>query len=281
MPKPTELTGIGEFARRIRLSVKQLRNYDELGLLAPAYVDPDSGYRYYHRGQARTAVTISLLRSLDVPLADVHELLVADRRGAGELLDRQRARLEAEVDRRLGAIRSLDRLLAGEDLLPYEVSEREEPAAELAGLRGACTAEELEREAPALIGSLVELLEAEGSGTEPVVGLYPLDLQGEIEFFVGVDRGALTEPPPIEWRSLPAARVAATTHVGRYEELQLAYYPLIAHAEEGGARPETVVREVYLEGPPEVAAERARTEVLLPLASGEPDRPNPEERSTR
>jgi DNA-binding transcriptional MerR regulator len=34
--RPDELIGIGEFARRVRLSVKQLRSYDELGLLAPA-----------------------------------------------------------------------------------------------------------------------------------------------------------------------------------------------------------------------------------------------------
>ncbi|HEY2551312.1 MAG TPA: MerR family DNA-binding transcriptional regulator [Streptosporangiaceae bacterium] len=37
---------IGEFARRSRLSVKALRLYDELGVLAPARVDEGSGYRY-------------------------------------------------------------------------------------------------------------------------------------------------------------------------------------------------------------------------------------------
>jgi hypothetical protein len=37
---------IGEFARRSRLSPKALRLYNELGLLTPARVDDDSGYRY-------------------------------------------------------------------------------------------------------------------------------------------------------------------------------------------------------------------------------------------
>jgi DNA-binding transcriptional MerR regulator len=97
--KPDELIGIGGFARRVRLSVKQLRSYDDLGLLAPAYVDPDSGYRYYPRGQARTAITIALLRSLDVPLADVHELLVADEPRSAALLERQRQRIEHELER--------------------------------------------------------------------------------------------------------------------------------------------------------------------------------------
>ncbi len=98
MPRPHDLIGIGDFARRVRLTPKQLRDYDENGLLAPAYVDADTGYRYYHRGQARTAVTIALLRSLDVPLSAVHDLLVAD--DVAPLLDVQRARIEAEVERR-------------------------------------------------------------------------------------------------------------------------------------------------------------------------------------
>ena len=43
--------GIGEFARRSRLSAKALRLYDEQGLLAPARVDEGSGYRFYEPGQ--------------------------------------------------------------------------------------------------------------------------------------------------------------------------------------------------------------------------------------
>jgi DNA-binding transcriptional MerR regulator len=37
-----DLMSIGEFARLSRLSAKALRLYDELGLLPPAQVDPDS-----------------------------------------------------------------------------------------------------------------------------------------------------------------------------------------------------------------------------------------------
>ena len=38
-----------------RLSVKAPRLYDELGLLAPAWVDPASSYRYYTPAQANRA----------------------------------------------------------------------------------------------------------------------------------------------------------------------------------------------------------------------------------
>jgi hypothetical protein len=35
-----ELVPIGEFSALCQLSVKMLRHYDEIGLLAPAHVDP-------------------------------------------------------------------------------------------------------------------------------------------------------------------------------------------------------------------------------------------------
>jgi DNA-binding transcriptional MerR regulator len=70
-----DLLAIGQFARLCRLSVKQLRHYDELGLLPPAQVDPNTGYRYYRADQARAAVSIALLRSLEVPLAAIGQVL--------------------------------------------------------------------------------------------------------------------------------------------------------------------------------------------------------------
>ncbi|GAA0739774.1 MerR family transcriptional regulator [Dactylosporangium roseum] len=70
-----ELMPIGRFARLCRLSVKQLRHYGDVGLLRPAWVDLDSGYRYYRSGQAREALSIGLLRSLDVPLPVIGQVL--------------------------------------------------------------------------------------------------------------------------------------------------------------------------------------------------------------
>jgi DNA-binding transcriptional MerR regulator len=73
-----DLVPIGRFARLCRLSVKRLRHYDGVGLLPPAYVDEATGYRYYRRDQARDALTIGLLRALDVPLPAVTEVLSGD-----------------------------------------------------------------------------------------------------------------------------------------------------------------------------------------------------------
>jgi DNA-binding transcriptional MerR regulator len=72
------LLPIGRFARLTGLSVKALRHYDELGLLRPARVDPDSGYRHYSAAQVELAETIRLLRRLEVPLDDISALLATD-----------------------------------------------------------------------------------------------------------------------------------------------------------------------------------------------------------
>jgi protein phosphatase len=62
---------IGAFARIARLSPKALRLYDELGLLRPAEVDRESGYRYYDLAQVERAQLIAWLRRLGMPLARI------------------------------------------------------------------------------------------------------------------------------------------------------------------------------------------------------------------
>ncbi len=69
---------IGEFAARSRLSAKALRLYDRLGLLAPARVDPATGYRIYCESQVADAQLIALLRRIDMPLATIREVIAAD-----------------------------------------------------------------------------------------------------------------------------------------------------------------------------------------------------------
>jgi protein phosphatase len=66
---------IGEFSERSGLSQKRLRTYAAAGLLVPAAVDSDTGYRYYAPGQLRDAHVIDALRRAEVPLSDIAEAL--------------------------------------------------------------------------------------------------------------------------------------------------------------------------------------------------------------
>lgn len=62
---------IGAFSNATQLSVKALRLYAEQGLLVPARIDSDSGYRYYRPEQVQQARLIRLLRELDMPIAEI------------------------------------------------------------------------------------------------------------------------------------------------------------------------------------------------------------------
>jgi DNA-binding transcriptional MerR regulator len=86
------LMSIGRFARLTGLTVKALRHYDELGLLRPAAVDPETGYRSYSSAQLGRAEAIRLLRRLEVPLDDVATIVATDDPAAVRrvLLDHQR-----------------------------------------------------------------------------------------------------------------------------------------------------------------------------------------------
>lgn len=58
---------IGRFAQLSGLSIHALRHYDDVGLLEPAVVDADTGYRRYQRGQIQRARLIGSLRWIDLP----------------------------------------------------------------------------------------------------------------------------------------------------------------------------------------------------------------------
>ena len=77
MNRPNELLSIGAFANMTRLSIKALRLYDQLDLLKPRHVDPQTGYRSYGIDQLSSARTIRNLREMDMPLVTIRQVLAA------------------------------------------------------------------------------------------------------------------------------------------------------------------------------------------------------------
>lgn len=66
---------IGEFAQIAQVSCRQLRNYDQLGLLRPDRTDPQSGYRYYSIRQLPRLNSILALKELGLMLEQIGPLL--------------------------------------------------------------------------------------------------------------------------------------------------------------------------------------------------------------
>ncbi len=123
-----DLMSIGKFARQSRLSQKALRIYDELGLLPPARVDPDSGYRFYETDQLEQARLVATLRQIGLPLAEIKVIIglepqVAARQIAGYWSD-----LERDHAARRDLAGYLVDLLKGKRSVMYEVATRRIPA---------------------------------------------------------------------------------------------------------------------------------------------------------
>ena len=100
---------IGEFSERCGLSPKRLRSYAAHGLLIPAAVDSQSGYRYYSPRQVREAQLIDALREAGMPLADIATLLTDP---SGDHLDAWSNRVERDAVQRHQALDLARRLLA-------------------------------------------------------------------------------------------------------------------------------------------------------------------------
>jgi DNA-binding transcriptional MerR regulator len=92
-----DLVPIGAFAAAARLSQKALRLYDANGLLPPARVDANTGYRYYRLEQVPQGRMIALLRAAGMPLEEIRSF-VAD--PSPERLDAFEAALADELDHR-------------------------------------------------------------------------------------------------------------------------------------------------------------------------------------
>nr|WP_030503615.1 MerR family transcriptional regulator [Micromonospora purpureochromogenes] len=108
----SELRSIGELARASGLTVSALRFYDRSGVLAPARVDPVTGYRWYTEEQVDPARLVAGLRRVGMPLAGIAEALRLRHRPAEvhRLLDAHLRRLEdglADARRELSRIRIL------------------------------------------------------------------------------------------------------------------------------------------------------------------------------
>ncbi|MBQ8000040.1 MAG: MerR family transcriptional regulator [Ruminococcus sp.] len=96
---------IKEFAKLTGVSVRTLHYYDEVGLLKPAEVDGNNGYRFYDETSLERMQEILFYRELDFPLKSISEILSSpnyDKRQAlksqKKLLILKKERLERLID---------------------------------------------------------------------------------------------------------------------------------------------------------------------------------------
>ena len=65
---------IGEFSKLSLTTIKALRYYEKEGLLVPAYVDCETGYRFYETYQLEVVAKIKFLRQIDLSIEEIKQI---------------------------------------------------------------------------------------------------------------------------------------------------------------------------------------------------------------
>ena len=99
---------VREFARLCSVSVRTLHYYDEIGLLKPALVDAQNGYRFYDENSLLRMQEILFYRELDFPLKSILEILSSPDYDKQKALAEQRKLLELKKERLERIIDALD-----------------------------------------------------------------------------------------------------------------------------------------------------------------------------
>jgi DNA-binding transcriptional MerR regulator len=265
---PAALT-IGDFSRATHLSVKTLRHYHRVGLLEPADVDADTGYRRYTTDQIPTAQVIRRFRDLDMPLEQIGAVLRApDLHTRNELISAHLASLEQGLARTQSAVASLRDLLARPSAVAA-VSQRRVGAMTAAAVTAVISMDDL---VPWYLGALGELhatldalgVRASGPGGGTFARELFADERGEATVFVPtateIQRLGRVEPVVV-----PAAELAVIVHPGSLADVDRAYGALAAYVASHALQVDGPIREYYLVGRQDTTDENAwRTEVGWP-----------------
>jgi DNA-binding transcriptional MerR regulator len=253
--------GVGAFARVAQVSVRTLHHYDDIGLLPPAQVDPQTGYRWYRADQLPRLNRILALRDLGLPLDEVRrvvddEVSVDELRGMlrlrqAEARDRVAAERErlGRVEARLrvmeleGRIGEYDVVVKPLDALHVALVDTTAPSfgnATLGPIFGRLFGElfrELDRAGVEHTGPHIALYEPSDDPAAPITVMAAVPVDDED---VSAGRVRVVDLPPV-------ARAAVTVHRGSMARVEDGYQSLLRWADETGEQIDGYSREIYLD----------------------------------
>lgn len=269
---------IGEFSALTRISVRMLRYYDTHGVLRPARVDSDTGYRWYSTDQVTDAGAVRRLRDVGFGVSAIVAVLAV--RGTPDYLRAlraQRAVLEEEADAAARRLSTLDRMLIEEEthtMSTTAVTLAELPPQTVVYLRDTIPnyAEEgslWQRLMPALAAQGVQpsgpggTIEHDGEFRESDV---------DESVFLAVPEGTAVTAP-LATLDLPARTAVVATVVGPYQEaIPRAHEAISAYVTEHGLQPSRTADDlgthhfnVYVNTPMDVPDEQLETRVYVPV----------------
>ncbi len=257
-----------------------LRHYHQIGLLEPADVDPNSGYRRYVPEQIPTAQVIRRFRDLDMPLEQIKAVLAApDLDARNRLINEHLAALQESLAQTQAAVASLESLLGSSTTEGEpEITLRRVPATQAAAITSTIDIADASAWYQGAMGELYATLAAQGVAVAGHPGgIYEDELftqeRGRATVFLPCTAslrptGRVT---PVE---IPAIELAIIVHRGPIEEIDRAYGALAAYVARNAIAVDGPIREYYpVSGQDTRDSAAWRTEVGWPIFTTRPGSP--------
>ena len=263
---------IGDFSRLSQVSVRMLRHYDKMGLLAPSQTDKWTGYRYYTIDQLPRLNRIVALNDLGLTLQQVGGLLgdgddlpVEQLRG---MLALRRVALEHEMEEKRWQLMSLEARLQQieqeNEPDPYEIVVKALDPVPVASLRHLSPSVfEVGYFCETLYAQLYKRLHTLGvSWQEPEITFYHNDEYREtdidMEVATTVDAAIVSSAPADDhvcFHEVPGCDLAAAlVFEGHHEQVVGPIQALLKWIGVHRHTPAGPLRELHLSGPAHAAA---------------------------
>ncbi len=245
---------IGMFSKLGRVTVKTLHHYDEVGLLPPAYIDGENGYRYYEASQLLRLNEIVALRQMGFSIPEIFALV--DGHSIDEILRQRKAELESEMhditDRLFRLNNYIEERKEGH-IMNYQAVIKDIPAFTVYSAKYTLQNYQSLNEIMPALGEKVSKANPGIKCVEPGY-CFNVYLDGEyrdtdinVEICEAVtSRGK--DGDGIVFKDIPAVTVASVLHRGPYEKLGAAYAYVMQWVEQNGYQIIGNVRESYIDG---------------------------------
>ena len=245
-----QLYKIGMFAQMNHITIKTLRFYEEQGLLLPAYVDGENGYRYYTMNQMADIQRITALKQAGFTLDDIK--LINQGADTAYLLSTKKAALLKIIAELTSQIAVIDGYLSGPaGTLDAPVLIRTIPAVTVASMKKRIDSyDELFSLMPEM-GAEMERLGCRCALPEYCFTHY-LEPGFRDEHILIETCEAVTEKKEdsalVKFRELPEITAACIFHKGSYSNFSESYAAILRFIEENGYKICGNIRENYIDG---------------------------------
>ena len=241
---------IGMCAAMNHMTVKTLRFYEEQGLLMPALIHPETGYRYYTLSQMAVPHQISALKQAGFTLEEIAHINA----GADEeaVLLKKKAELLAKIADLTRQIAVVDGYLSKKKTgLSAPVLIKTIPQTTVAFMRIRLESYDGLFDRMPEMGALMEKAGCECALPEYCFTAYPEAGYKDADILVDICESVVAakkENGNLRFKTLPEIQAACVFHKGSYRTFAESYETVLRYIEENGYEIAGEIRESYIDG---------------------------------